>query len=273
MTMKACRAEVLKLTITCLLLLPFFLPIYLLLPGGVRATVYHYSFGLASTFKDFSELRLSVGKTCNQSQTSCLDSFILDGEISSGDAGKFGISLQSLMSGNPNISVICLNSVGGPSEDAASIAKVIKSAGLDTCVGDLPRSMAEMSQKGLRYTAACESACTMMVLAGKRRIAVGDRFKFGIHAARMLIETKDHGGEEPGMPSVGASQTSSDATYMSSLARHDLTRLWSSIVAIPLNQLNDVLDENEKTPATRMYYLSPAEQVRLGFFTERFGGD
>jgi hypothetical protein len=256
-----------------LLVIPFFLPIYLLLPSGIRSTIYNLTLAVDSNFRNFSDLQLDFGETCDQSRTNCIKSFILDGEISNGDASTFLKLFNKMRKLHPEVHIVCLNSGGGFNGDASMIARHIKDAGFDTCVGDLPLLTEEISQPGIRYTASCESACTLIVLAGKRRIALGDRFKFGVHATKMLIELSDKGDETPTSEKKSATDSpgSDEVSYMSKAAADSAFEMWRTSVNVSSEELFNIFEATKRTPGSRMYYLSPKEQMGYGFFTERRG--
>lgn len=242
---------------------------YLIQPKNVRSPIYHVSQSLASLFRDFSELRLEPGITCSQLRTVCLDSFILEGDIQPGDGKNFIAKIQYLVVKHPKIRLICLNSRGGYTEEAAKMAQQIRSLNLDTCVGDLPMPTVEMRQAGMRFTASCESACGLILLAGSRRVAIGDRFVLGLHAAKKLFEQQEKGKEVP----IAASdaQAGTAMSYTSKLARQDVLQQFGNSLQVSELQLERILTEADRTPESRMYYTSAQEQMELGFFTERIG--
>lgn len=242
----------------------WFIPMYLVQPKYIRSPIYHVSESLASFFRNFSELRLERGITCNQLRTVCLDSFILEGNIQPGDGEIFITKINDLIVKHPNVRLICLNSGGGYTEEAAKIAKRIRNLKFDTCVGDLPLStIQEANQIGMRFTASCESACGLILLAGTRRVAIGDRFILGLHASKKLFEQQEKGKEVP----IG----SGGAIFTSKVARDDVRKQFGSTLQISELQIEKILIESERTPGSRMYFTSAKEQMELGFFTQRIG--
>lgn len=252
-----------------LLMIFWFLPMYLIQPKSLRSPIYNVSQSLASVFRDFSELQLESGTTCNQFQTVCLDSFILEGDIQPGDGEIFTSKIRELIVKYPKVKLICLNSEGGFTAEAAIIAKRIRELKLDTCVGDLPLSNKQMRQAGLRFTASCKSACNLILLAGTRRVAIGDRFVLGLHASKRLYEQQEKGKEAPVALSARAAGT--PTSFTSKIAREDVRKQFGTTLQVSDLQLEKIFDESARTPGSRMYSTSPKEQMELGFFTERMG--
>ncbi|MDL5030636.1 hypothetical protein QRD43_01855 [Pelomonas sp. APW6] len=249
-----------------LLLTFWFLPAYLVQPGNLRSSIYHVSYSIASRLVNLSDLTLTVGKTCSSDRAVCRDSYILEGDLESGDGERFVAKLDAALKQHPDIRLICLNSKGGYNQEAATIARHIKASGLDTCVGDLPLGPLELQQPGVRYTATCESACVMLLLSGRHRIAIGDRFAVGLHATKALIEVQKPGEETAAGPGQAAS---GPVNFTSDLALKDVQTQYDGALQVSEAEVRALVQASSLTPGSRMYYLSREEQAALHLFTER----
>ncbi len=249
-----------------LLLTFWFLPAYLVQPGYLRSSIYHVSSSIASRLVNLSDLTLTVGKTCSSDRAVCRDSYILQGDLEPGDGQRFVAQLDAARQQHPGIRLICLNSKGGYNQEAATIARHIKATGLDTCVGDLPLGPLELQQPGVRYTATCESACVMLLLAGKNRLAIGERFAVGLHSTKALIEMQKPGEETAAGPGPAAS---GPVNFTSDLALKDVQTQYAGALQVSDAELQALYRASSLTPGSRMYYLSKDEQAALHLFTER----
>lgn len=251
-----------------ILLSCIFMPTYLLLPSQIRSVTYHTSKSLASLFKDFSELQLKHGFTCNQNRTTCIKSLILQGALIPGDEKRFQRLFLDLKAIYPKTNTICFNSPGGYTSVAAVIARNIKDSKFNTCVGDWSISDDQLNLPLPRFTSKCESACAMLVLAGSRRIAIGDRFEVGFHSPQALIEATDP-GQENSIPKVtSASQSSNWGVYMSPLAYKDVIEAYQDALSISNSDLKKILIEMSYTPNSKMYFPPIQELKRIDFFNE-----
>ena len=204
-----------------------------------------------SFFNPGRHTNIEHGRTCASSGAPCRESFILDGPIWNGAAKKFVTRMDKLTKNYPNVNLICLNSSGGLNVEGAKIAAYIRDHKLNTCVGDMPISDNAPKNPDFRFTANCSSACTMIVLAGVKRIAIGNQFTFGLHASSSVISDVDV------------------ETESSIIAANDALLLYSPYVSITLLQLDKIILATRRTPAARMYFATEREQAELGFFTER----
>lgn len=245
-----------------------FLPTYFLLPSEVRSITYHTGMNIASVFKNFSELQLEHGKTCNQNKTVCVNSFILIGEISLGDDKYFQKTFQDLRGKHPNTKTICLNSPGGYTSAAAIIARQIKLSNFSTCIGDWSIADSEASLPHPRYTSKCESACAMLVLASSHRIAVGDRFIVGFHSPKTIIEATDPGKEKNNQQIIDIDKSSSWGSYMTPLAYEDIVQSYKDALAVSNDEMKIILKEMSFTPNSKMYFPSIQELKKMGFFNQ-----
>lgn len=247
-----------------LLLMFVFAPVTLLLPIGLTKPILNVSHEIAAVFQDPSVLNVDVGNTCTQSGATCLKTFILEGRISVGDGQKFERKLEKLAAVHPEIDVICLNSYGGENEDAAYIAGVIKDRHLKTCVGDMPLKDGMSASSGLRFTAVCESACTLILLAGEERIAIGDRFAFGLHSSRGPTEM----GEDAAAP-TDTNAPNKPVSFTSSYAMQRVVANYTGKLSVKQEVFENILNVMSQTPGSKIYLASPREQMDLGFFTRR----
>jgi hypothetical protein len=254
-----------------ILLTFWFLPAYFIQPQYIRSPIYYVSHKLASVFVDFSEMTLALGATCNTTRTVCLESFILEGDLSPEDGEKFEQAIEKLLASRPDIRLVCLNSKGGYTEAAAKIARKIKSLDLDTCVGDMPIARSQLDLSGLRYTATCESACSMILLAGKRRIAIGDNFLIGLHSPKTLVESPSKNVSKSAQPTQNDRQKYPFVNYMSDAARVNMNTQYTGALQVTNEVLEGLYTESSRTPNSRMYFASVPEQMKLNLFTTRVG--
>jgi hypothetical protein len=199
-------------------------------------------------------LSIDIGQTCALPSGPCLKSFLIEGPILYGAAKKFKTKIDDLSKTYPNITLICLSSPGGLNREAVNIAAYINEKKMSTCVGDMSLpSGVDFNPNGIRYTSRCESACTFIVLAGIERIAIGDRFLFGLHSSRYNLAT------------------TSDNASTSVLATKESATLFKQYSTVAEPMFQKIVDATLRTPPDKIYYLSPQEQFQLGFFLRREG--
>jgi hypothetical protein len=246
-----------------------FLPTYFLLPSEVRSVTYHTSRSIASVFKSFSELQLEHGITCNQNKSVCIDSLILKGELIPGDEKHFQNVFQDLQARHPNTRTICFDSLGGHTSAAAIIARQIKHSNFNTCVGDWSIADSQANLHHPRHTSRCESACTMLMLAGSRRIAVGDRFLIGFHSPKTIIEATDPGKEKNNRKINPISKSSTWGLYMTPLAYNDIVESYKDALSVSNDEMEVILREMSFTPNSKMYFPSLQELMQMHFFNQK----
>lgn len=251
------------------LLAGVFLPSYFVLPSQIRSLVYHSGRQVASVFRTFSELQLQHGVTCNQDRVVCIKSLILTGEIIPEDEDRFHQLFAEIRRKHPDTKTICFNSPGGHTSAAAAIAKEIKQSEFATCVGDWSITDEQLQFPLPRFTSRCESACAMLVLAGSRRISVGNRFLVGFHAAKTIVESKDPGMENTYPKAEGRGNVQDWGVYLSPLAHKDIVKSYEGSLSVAAEEMNHILEEMSYTPYSKMYFPSIEELEKLRFFTER----
>lgn len=238
-------------------------PIMMALPSSWSNFVFRPSLIVYRLFADTSELTLELGKTCDQAGAQCIPSFNLAGSIQPGDGKVFRDKLSSLLAEHADVNTVCLNSNGGDNDSAAAIAAEIKKRKLNTCVGDMSFSLSGLQpESGVRYTDTCASACTFILLAGTERIAVGARFKLGLHSPRSVLTTEDSVVDDEEAAANGV--RFADAKLLG-----PIFSLYEGNVSVSNEQLQEIFAYVSHTPAFKMYSASVAEQMALGFFTKR----
>lgn len=238
-------------------------PIMMGAPAWLNVHVIYPSKLIYETLISGGGIALEAGKTCNQETTTCIDSFNLQGAIDKGDGKAFISKLSKLKLEKPDINTVCLDSGGGRNDAAAEIAAEIRRLELNTCVGDISFKNDDPGpETGIRYTNTCASACTFILLSGKERIAIGERFKLGMHSPRNELDTKDGIAEQASTNAKTISFTQPELLEKEYLRYKDL-------VSINDEQLRAVLTAASRTPAFKMYSASVGEQMELGFFSQR----
>lgn len=238
-------------------------PIMMALPSSWSNFVFRPSLLVYRLFADTSEITLELGKTCDQAAEQCIQSFNLAGPIQPGDGKIFRDKLSRLLTEHADVKIVCLNSTGGDNESAGEIAAEIKKRKLNTCVGDMSFGLAEpQPESGVRYTDTCASACTFILLAGTERIAIGTRFKLGLHSPRSVLSTEDSVIRNEDDAAKGIS-------FASTKLLESLYSLYEDKVSVSNEQLRAIFNYVSRTPAFKMYSASVSEQMALGFFTER----
>ena len=246
-----------------------FLPTYFLLPSEVRSITYHTSKSIASVFRNFSELQLEHGITCNQNKSVCINSLILTGELSVGDEKRFQDLFQDLQTKHPNTKTVCFNSPGRYTSAAAIIARQIKLSNFNTCVGDWSIGDSQANLHHPRYTSRCVSACTMLMLAGSRRIAIGDRFLIGFHSPKTIIEATDPGKEKNNRKINPISKSSTWGVYMTPLAYSDIVESYKDALSVSSDEMEAILTEMSFTPNSKMYFPSIQQLMEMRFFNQK----
>lgn len=238
-------------------------PIMMALPSSWSNFLFRPSLLVYRLFADTSEITLELGKTCDQAAEQCIQSFNLAGPIQPGDGKIFRDKLSKLLEAHANVNMVCLNSTGGDNDSAAEIASEIQKHKLNTCVGDMSFGVAGLQpESGVRYTDTCASACTFILLAGTERIAIGTRFKLGLHSPRSVLSTEDSAIPDEDPIAKGVSFTSAEL-------RESLFSLYEDKVSVSNEQLQAIFAYVSRTPAFKMYSASVPEQMALGFFTKR----
>ena len=245
-----------------------FLPTYLLLPSQVRSMVYDTSISIASVFRNFSELQLEHGITCSQNKSVCIKSLIFQGELNPGDEKYFQKLFIDLKTKHPDTKTICFNSPGGYTSAAAIIAKQIKDSGFNTCVGDWSIVDTQLTLQHPRFTSKCESACSMLVLAGSHRIAIGDRFVVGFHSPMTRIEATDPGKEQSNQKTIPINKSTNWGMYMTPLAYEDIVKSYKDALSVSNDEMKIILTEMSYTPNSKMYFPSVQELLEIGFFNK-----
>lgn len=135
--------------------------------------------------KSDSEIHLpkaAIAKACNREATYCIDDVLLIlGEIS----GTTLSDLEELARthGDKEISTICFDSRGGNTAKSSVLGERILKNGLSTCMAE--RYFLD-DKNGIRReleNTQCNSACSYLLLASNKRIAIGTHFKIATHSA------------------------------------------------------------------------------------------
>lgn len=241
----------------------FYTPIMMALPSSWSNFVFRPSLEVYRLFADTSEMTLELGKTCDQTAARCIQSFNLAGPIQPDDGKIFREKLSTLLAEHADVNVVCLNSTGGDNDSAAEIAAEIRKRKLNTCVGDMSFDLGgPQPGSGVRYTDTCSSACTFILLAGTERLAIGTRFKLGLHSPRSVLTTEDSVVDDEEAAAKGISFANAELLG-------SLFSLYKDKVSVSNEQLQAIFAYVSHTPAFKMYSASISEQMALGFFTKR----
>lgn len=126
------------------------------------------------------------GKACDsKAKGKCIDALILFGGIddpATVDEMKAAIALYK-----QDVKAVCLASSGGRMSATEDLYNAIRASGLDTCMA----SHYEISQRtdkrieqevaDIKYPVNCSSACSFLLYASERRVALGNDFKILVH--------------------------------------------------------------------------------------------
>jgi hypothetical protein len=215
----------------------------------------------------FGESKLTLGIGCDQFGERCIPSFNYEGAFNDYDDDRFDRSLGQLMVAHPDVSTVCFNSPGGLNQVAAHISKTIKGKGLDTCVADTLIKNSATFSASPRFTSSCQSACVFVLLAGKKRISIGDRFIIGFHSTVAGVETSND-NDRDGVKSL-VNNLTDKPSYMSKSSAEAVVEYYRDSISISDGEFNAILSETSRTPATRMYYPPLKSLYMLNVFNDR----
>lgn len=116
--------------------------------------------------------------------SSCKDAILIFGFIDNGTIKSFDELYPNVKN---RINDVCFLSRGGGTQAALELAKKIERYQLNTCVGEHVSIWIDeeweiwKTKTGNPATVYCKSVCPFILMAGKERVAIGERFEIKVH--------------------------------------------------------------------------------------------
>ncbi len=184
-------ATVVKFIILVCLVILLYNEAFLYLPKEQQAAIDNFCRTLSPIRFDSSTGKLYSGKACALDTAgkpmACQSAVFLDGPIGREMFESFDSAIKQQQLPQR---LVCLRSNGGLLIGAERIAKLIRREQLDTCVADYVEYNAVYDKSTQRFielsnithsNVSCGSACPFMLLAGSKRLALGQQFSIKLH--------------------------------------------------------------------------------------------
>lgn len=182
---------VVKFIILVCLVILLYNEAFLYLPKEQQVAIDKFCRTLSPVKFDSSAGKLYSGNACaldaTGKPTACQPAVFLDGPIGREMLESFDLAIKQQQLPQR---MVCLRSNGGLLRGAERIATLIRREQLDTCVADYVEYNAVYDNSAQRFTnlasvthrdVSCDSVCPFMLLAGSKRLALGQQFNIKLH--------------------------------------------------------------------------------------------
>ncbi len=138
------------------------------------------TFNYISFYKEKTAATFEVVTACTRDHHKCIDNALLVSSIIQTGLNK---EIEHQLNQRPEIDTLCFNSPGGEVHEAQAIIKTIQTRKLSTCIADSYFRSNGTVADYYKYPSLCGSSCTLVTMAGKRVIGLGDSNSIRIHGS------------------------------------------------------------------------------------------
>ncbi|WP_306579263.1 hypothetical protein [Pseudomonas sp.] len=186
-----------------------------------------------------------IAKACDRHEKACIDNVLLV----SGDLDGGTISAIKQLIADVGVDTVCFNSRGGDKSTAIDIGKFIKRNKLNTCMAEK-----YLTAKGDTITQRlCASACPFVLAMGRKRTALGNDLRIGIHSSGTNLD-------------FGLFMLRVNALDFVALHGYEAMLKQSNVVGSRAHV--KMLHDSLSTPFDGMRFLSTDEQKQYALFTD-----